>query len=233
MLVALGALLVDRVFHGQVGLWFALAISVTGYGGVSVLRGVLAGRGQLRAYGTVVGMDGLTRLLPCLVFAVAGVTAALPYGLAVGAGSVASFAVALPLARPLAPGLGPRADWSVLIPATAALVAASAIALSRGERGPGDRQRAAAGRPGPGRGVRLRLRAGPGAAVLSCTACSRCCCPYFSKSSARRDHGALRRDVRRALAVVGVLGAGALVLTAPVCRWLSGALFPDGRRCPD
>src|SRR5215470_10681855 len=58
LLVALSPLLVGRVFHGHLGLWFALAASVTGYGGVSVLRGVLAGQGQLRAYGCVVGVDG-------------------------------------------------------------------------------------------------------------------------------------------------------------------------------
>jgi len=49
--------------------------------------------------------------------------------------------------------------------------------------------------------------------------------PVLSRSSARAEVGGLRRDIRRALAVVGVLGAGALVLTAPVSRWLTGALF--------
>src|SRR6185369_1744573 len=39
VLAALGPLLVHRVFHGNVGLWFALVGSVAGYGGVSVLRG--------------------------------------------------------------------------------------------------------------------------------------------------------------------------------------------------
>ena len=50
---------------------------------------------------------------------------------------------------------------------------------------------------------------------------------------ARARRAASRRPPGAA-AVVGVLGAGALVLTAPVCRWLSGALLPrTGRRCPD
>jgi O-antigen/teichoic acid export membrane protein len=226
VLAALGPLLVGRVFHGHVGLWFALAASVTGYGGVSVLRGVLAGQGHLRSYACVVATDGLTRLLPCLVFAALGVGAALPYGLAVGAGSVASFAVALPLTRSAtrAGAAGPRVRWPVLVPDTASLVAASAIALSVANVAPVVVNALLPGNPGLAgvfafvfvlARVPLFLLYGMQPVLL----------PVLSKSQARQEHDALRRDIRRALAVVAVLGAGALVLTAPVCRWLSRALF--------
>jgi O-antigen/teichoic acid export membrane protein len=227
LLIGVGSLLVTRVFHGHLGLWFALTGSVAGYAGVSVLRGILAGRGHLRAYGVVVGTDGLTRLLPCLAFAVAGVTATLPYGLAVGAGSIASFAVAVLLTRPrrVLSGQGPRAEWSDLIPDTASLVAASAIALSVANVAPVIVNALLPNDPGRAgvfafvfvlARVPLFLMYGMQPVLL----------PVLSESSARHQHGALSRDVRRALVVVGVLGAGALALTVPVCRWLADALFP-------
>jgi len=222
VLAALGPLLVHRVFHGNVGLWFALVGSVAGYGGVSVLRGSLAGTGRLREYGYVVGVDGLTRLLPCLAFASAGVTAALPYGVALASGSVASFAVALALTR-WGP-TGPEASWSALVRDTASLVAASAIALSVANVAPVLVNVLLPGNPGLAgvfaftfvlARVPLFLLYGMQPILL----------PVLSRSSARAEVGGLRRDIRRALAVVGVLGAGALVLTAPVSRWLTGALF--------
>jgi O-antigen/teichoic acid export membrane protein len=50
--------------------------------------------------------------------------------------------------------------------------------------------------------------------------------PALARSAATRDLTGLRHGIRRGLLVVGVLGLGALLLTAPLCAWLTGVLFP-------
>jgi O-antigen/teichoic acid export membrane protein len=222
-LSVLSPLLIGRVFHGHIGLWFALAASVAGYGGVGVLRGLLAGSGRLREYGWVVGTDGLTRLIPCLALWAAGVNAALPYALAIGAGGVGSFAFAATRAR--LGRTGPQAPWPALIHDTSALVTASAMALAVANLGPVVVNALLPGEPGLA-GVFAFVFVVARVPLFILNGAQPVLLPVLSKSSARQEVGALRRDIRRAVVVVGVLGAGALVLTAPVCRWLSDTLFP-------
>jgi O-antigen/teichoic acid export membrane protein len=224
VLLGLYPVLVDRVFHGQVWLWFALVASISGYAGANLLRGVLAGRGHLRAYGSVVGIDGFVRLLPCVALAFAGVKSAQPYAATIGAGSVAALALALTLARP-DHQLGTRVPWSQLVPATSWLVAGQTLALTVANLGP---VLVNAMLPGdPGRvGVfafvfvlaRLPLFLLYGVQPLLL--------PVLSRASARNDLAGLRRDLRRALLLVAGLGALALALTAPVAGWISHSLFP-------
>jgi O-antigen/teichoic acid export membrane protein len=224
VLAAVYPILVDHVFHGRAGLWYALVASTAGYAGANMLRGVLAGRGHLRAYGSVVGIDGLVRLLPAVVLAAAGVAAAAPYGLALGAGSVAALALAIPLTRPAGPA-GPTDAWSRLVPATAWLVAAQTLALAVANLGPVAVNALLPGDPGRV-GVftfvfvlaRLPLFLLYGVQPLLL--------PVLSRSSARNDRAGLRRDLRRALVLVAGLGAAALVLTAPVAGLIARSLFP-------
>ena len=224
VLAGLYPVLVDHVFHGRAGLWYALVASTAGYAGANMLRGVLAGRGHLRAYGCVVGIDGLVRLLPAVALAAAGVAAAAPYGLALGAGSVAALALAIPLTRPAGPP-GPSEAWSRLVPATAWLVAAQTLALAVANLGPVAVNALLPGDPGRV-GVftfvfvlaRLPLFLLYGVQPLLL--------PVLSRSSARNDRAGLRRDLRRALVLVAGLGAVALVLTAPVAGLIARSLFP-------
>jgi O-antigen/teichoic acid export membrane protein len=224
VLLALYPVLVNDVFHGRAGLWFAVVASTAGYAGANMLRGVLAGRGHLRAYGSVVGIDGLVRLLPSVLFAAVGVTSAAPYGLALGAGSLAALALAIPLTRPPGPG-GTREPWSVLVPATAWLVAAQTLALAVANLGPVAVNALLPGDPG---------RAGVFAFVFVLArlplfllfGVQPLLLPVLSRSSARNDRAGLRRDLRRALVLVAGLGALALVLIAPVAGWIAHSLFP-------
>jgi O-antigen/teichoic acid export membrane protein len=224
VLLALYPTLVDHVFHGRPGLWFALVASTAGYAWANMLRGVLAGRGHLRAYGCVVGIDGLVRLIPAIVLAAAGVAAAAPYGLVLGSGSLAALALAIPLTRPPGPAGAPTA-WSVLVPATSWLVAAQTLALAVANLGPVAVNALLPGDPGRV-GVfafvfvlaRLPLFLLYGVQPLLL--------PVLSRSSARNDRAGLRRDLRRALLLVAGLGALALVLTAPVAGLIARSLFP-------
>jgi O-antigen/teichoic acid export membrane protein len=226
VLVVLGPFLVHHVFGGHVGLWIALALSVSGYGGVNLLRGVFAAQGRMRAYGSVVGLDGLSRLVPCVALALAGVAAAVPYGLAVGIGSVAALALAIPLTRLGAPG--GRLPWRTLISAVSWLIASWGLAFSLANIAPvivtamlpaSDSHRA---------GVFAFVFVLARLPLFLLLAAQPILLPTLSKSSAHRDQVALRRDLRRALLVTGALGALALVATAPVCLWLSGALLHGG-----
>jgi O-antigen/teichoic acid export membrane protein len=54
--------------------------------------------------------------------------------------------------------------------------------------------------------------------------------PALSRAAASRDLPGLRHGIRRGLLIVGVLGLGALALTAPVCWWLLGVLVPASPR---
>ena len=177
----------------------------------------------------MVGVDGLARLIPCVALALAGVSAAVPYGLAVGIGSVAALALAIPLTRLGEPGT--RLPWRPMINAVGWLIASWGLAFSLANVAPvivtamlphSDAHRA---------GVFAFVFVLARLPLFLLLAAQPILLPTLSKSSAHRDHGALRRDLRRALLVTGALGALALVATAPICLWLSGALLPGGRLC--
>ena len=227
LLVAAEPLLVDRVFNGRTSLWFALVASVVGYAGVSLLRGVLAGRRRLVGYGAVIGVDGLARIVPCLAFAAAGVVGPAPYGLALGLGSIASLILALALVRRARCGtdalLAGVAHRDRLADRRVGSVVRSG--QSRADRG----HRASGRRPGPGRYVRVRVRARAGTAVRALRI-QPILLPMLSRAAANRDLVGLRRALRQAGLVVTALGAVALLTTAPICQWLIGALFDHGVR---
>jgi O-antigen/teichoic acid export membrane protein len=216
-------MLVSRVFNGHVGLLVALIVSVAGYGGACLVRGVFAGQRRLRGYAVCVGVDGLTRLIPCLALVAAGVSAALPYGLALGLGSVAALAVGLWWFRPGTPG--PVAAWRELLAAIGWLVAAwgASFALSNiapvivTALLPQNPERA---------GVFAFAFVVARVPVFVLLSLQAILLPALSRSAATRDLVGLRRGIRQAMIVVGVLGVGALVTTAPLCLWLIKAVFP-------
>lgn len=222
-LAVVGPLLVSRVFHGNVGLLVALIVSVLGYGGACLVRGAFAGQRRLRAYAVCVGIDGLVRLIPCLVLVAAGVSAALPYGLALGFGSVAALGVGLLWLRPGTPG--PLAIRRELLTAIGWLVAAwgASFALSNiapvivTALMPADPERA---------GVFAFAFVVARVPVFVLLSLQAILLPALSRAAATRDLVGLRRGIRQALLVVGVLGVGALFTTAPLCLWLISAVFP-------
>jgi O-antigen/teichoic acid export membrane protein len=223
LLVAAGPFLVNRVFHGNVGLLVALIISVAGYGGACLARGAFAGQRRLREYGVLVGVDGLVRLIPCLALVVAGVAAALPYGLALGFGSVAAFAVGMLWLRP---GIGgPRVAWRELLTAIGWLVAAWGASFALANIAPvivttllpQDLPRA---------GVFAFAFVVARVPVFVLLSLQAILLPALSRSAATRDLVGLRRGIRQAMVVVGALGVIALVSTAPLCLWLIPVVFP-------
>jgi len=227
LLVAAEPLLVDRVFNGRTSLWFALVASVVGYAGVSLLRGVLAGRRRLVVYGAVVGVDGLARIVPCLAFAAAGVVGPGPYGLALGLGSIASLVLALALVR--VHGAGPTLSWRVLLTATGWLIAAWGLSFALANLAPIVVTALLPGDPALA-GVFAFAFVLARVPLFVLFAIQPILLPMLSRAAANRDLAGLRRALRQAGLVVTALGAIALLTTAPICQWLIGALFDHGVR---
>ena len=211
------------VFDGNVGLLVALIVSVIGYGGACLVRGVFAGQRRLRDYGVVVGVDGLVRLIPCVALVAAGFATALPYGLALGFGSVAALGVGLVWFRPGTPG--PVAVRRELLTGIGWLVAAWGASFALANIAPvivkalmpDERELA---------GVFAFAFVVARVPVFVLLSLQAILLPALSRSAATRDLIGLRRGIRQAMIVVGVLGLGALLTTAPLCLWLIKVVFP-------
>jgi O-antigen/teichoic acid export membrane protein len=223
LLIAAGPFLVNRIFNGHVGLLVALIASVVGYGGACLIRGAFAGERRLREYAVCVGVDGLTRLVPCVALAAAGVAALLPYGLALGLGSVAALAVGLVWFRPGA--AGPRVPWRELLVGTGWLVAAWSASFALANVAPVVVKALLPMEPERTSVFTLAFVVArvPVFVLLSLQAIL---LPALSRAAATRDLPGLRRGIRQAMIVVGGLGAAALLTTAPLCLWLLGVMFP-------
>jgi O-antigen/teichoic acid export membrane protein len=125
-LLAASPFLINEFFSGKWGLVPALLLAFTAYAAAFFMRGVFSGSGRFGGYGTLLGADGLVRVLCCAVLAAAGIATAGPYGLLVGIPPLVGIALALrmsPLRERLADG--PEASWSELTPNLGWLLAAS------------------------------------------------------------------------------------------------------------
>ncbi len=105
--------LIDNLFEGSAGLVVCLVIALFTYCFQHVTRGTLSGNGRFRPYGTILGAEGIIRILPCAVLAVAGVSNPVWYGLCLAVppvlGSLVSLVGQHGLLKP-----GPDAPWSEL-----------------------------------------------------------------------------------------------------------------------
>ncbi|HEX2027531.1 MAG TPA: hypothetical protein VHF25_05975, partial [Nitriliruptorales bacterium] len=119
--------LLDELLATDVLLLAALALGLAGYAVEHLLRGTLAGTGRFGAYGTVLAVEGLTRLAASMALALVGVRGVGAYGLAFGVAPLVGAAVWLGLRRPLTRP-GPASDWRDLSTAFGWLLAAQLLA---------------------------------------------------------------------------------------------------------
>jgi O-antigen/teichoic acid export membrane protein len=221
-LAGLSPLLLHRIFNNHPGLLVALAISVAGYGAGSVTRGIFAGQRRLRGYAACIGVDGLVRLMPCLVLAVAGVTGALPYALALALGPAAALFATLPWVRLGDPG--PRLPWRGLATSIGWLAGAWALSLTLANVAPVVVKAMMPDQPERAGTFAFAfvLARVPLFVLFSLQAIL---LPAMTRAAATRDLPGLRRGVRQGLIVVGGLGGLALLTTAPLGSWLIDFLF--------
>lgn len=105
LMLVLAPMLADRLFLGDRLMVLMLGASFLGQAVVTPVRGVLAGSGRFGAYGTMLGLDGVLRIVLAAALGLAGSRTPLTYAaiLAV-APIVAAVAVAGPTRAALGPG---------------------------------------------------------------------------------------------------------------------------------
>ena len=135
VMVAIAPLMVEHLFDGSWGLFVGLLVAFWSYALAHLTRGVWSGTGRFKAYGTLMGSEGVVRMACAAVLAIAGVTAVGAYGVLVGLPAVA----AVLLSRRgqhdvLQPG--PEASWSELTPNLGWLLAGSVFAAALLNAGP-------------------------------------------------------------------------------------------------
>jgi O-antigen/teichoic acid export membrane protein len=111
--VALIGPLSSGLFKGEALLVAGLAIGLVGFYAMHLTRGVLSGNGRFRAYGEMLGSEGVFRLAAAIVLAVVGVKSAGAYALCLGLAPFAAVAYALRGQRHLLTS-GPPAPYSEL-----------------------------------------------------------------------------------------------------------------------
>jgi O-antigen/teichoic acid export membrane protein len=134
-IVIASPVLTSSYFDGSWVLLGALVVAFAAYAPVHIARGVASGSGRFRAYAIVMGADGATRVALCIVLAVAGVTAAGAYGMAVAVAPLAGFFYVL-FRGQLRTEPGPDAEWSEVTPNLGYLLIGSVFAAGLVNAGP-------------------------------------------------------------------------------------------------
>lgn len=116
----------SRVFNHDTLLFVSLLIGIFAYYASYIVRGTLAGNGRFGPYGTMLGAEGVIRLIATVALVVAGSRTPGPYGLALVLPPVAAMLIALRgQKRLLEPG--PTAPYSELSSAIGYLLLGSVL----------------------------------------------------------------------------------------------------------
>ncbi len=124
--LALFSPLRDHLFHGEGSLVAALALGMVGFFSMHMTRGTLAGNGRFRAYGEMLGTEGVVRLAAAAVLVVVGTETAGPFGFCMGLAPFVAVAVSLRRERGLVQP-GPPAPYSELSEKLGFLLAGSVL----------------------------------------------------------------------------------------------------------
>jgi O-antigen/teichoic acid export membrane protein len=116
----------SRVFNDETLLFLSLLIGIVVYYVAYIVRGTLAGNGRFGPYGTMVGAEGVIRLIATIGLVIAGCHTAGPFGLALVLPPIAAMAISLRgQKRLLEPG--PTAPYSELSSAIGYLLLGSVL----------------------------------------------------------------------------------------------------------
>ncbi len=116
----------EHFFHGEGSLVVALALGMVGFFSMHITRGTLAGNGRFRAYGEMLGTEGVVRLAAATVLVVVGAKTAGPFGFCMALAPFAAVAVSLRRERGLVQP-GPPAPYSELSEKLGFLLAGSVL----------------------------------------------------------------------------------------------------------
>jgi hypothetical protein len=135
VVLALGKIIAGSYFDGDWVMLVALLVAFTSYAPVHLARGIASGHGRFKAYAVVMGADGVVRIALCAVLAIAGVTAAGSYGMAVAIAPLAGFLWVL-FKGQLHAEEGPPASWAEVTPNLGWLLLGSVCAATLVNAGP-------------------------------------------------------------------------------------------------
>ncbi|MPZ83032.1 MAG: hypothetical protein GEV28_22620 [Actinophytocola sp.] len=99
VLAAISPILTNDALGGEWGLFVAVLISVATSAAVYVVRGVLGGQQRFTGYGATLGLEGVARILPCVVIAVSGIPNAVGFAIVFALGSGFGALAGLPWLR--------------------------------------------------------------------------------------------------------------------------------------
>lgn len=83
VVLAASPVITSEYFDGDWWMLAAMATSFVAYAPSHMARGIAAGMGRFRTYGTVISSDGVVRIAVCVVMALIGIRAAGAYGFAI------------------------------------------------------------------------------------------------------------------------------------------------------
>jgi O-antigen/teichoic acid export membrane protein len=127
--------LTSDMFEGNWVVTAALILTVIAFAPMHIARGIASGSGRFTAYGLILGVDGATRIIACVVLWQLNVTSIGAYALAVALSPVV--AVLVVSARgDMASQDGPPANYSELTPNISWLLLGSVMAAALVNAGP-------------------------------------------------------------------------------------------------
>jgi O-antigen/teichoic acid export membrane protein len=134
-LLALAPWLYTELFDSNSFMVAALIVAVLAYAPAHIARGICSGTGRFKAYGVVLGADGVMRIAFCLLLAAFGVEAVGAYGFAVALAPLVGVA-AVAWKRQLVTQPGPDASWTEVTPNLGWLLLGSLMAALLVNAGP-------------------------------------------------------------------------------------------------
>ena len=129
LLLAVSPVLTGTALGGRWGLFAAVLLSVVTSAAVYVVRGLVGGRQRFTGYAATLGAEGVARILPCLVLALAGAADVVAYAIAFAAGSAFGALAGLPWLRRPVGSRTAAPDASVIPLAAAARGGSAAVPL--------------------------------------------------------------------------------------------------------
>ncbi|MEI8286019.1 MAG: hypothetical protein WCG15_01835 [Actinomycetes bacterium] len=127
--------LTQHMFEGYWAVTIALVIAFIAYAPMHMARGISSGSGRFKAYGIIMGVDGLARIGACILLWVLGVDNVGAYAIAVVAAPL--FAVAaVAIRKDLATQDGPPATYAEITPNLGWLLLGSVMGAALVNAGP-------------------------------------------------------------------------------------------------
>ena len=114
---------------------FSLIIGFLAYAPAHLSRGICSGSGRFGSYGVIMGADGLTRIIGCVILWQAGVTSLIPYAFVVALAPLVGVMIAGAQGN-LKTDDGPEASWAEVTPNLGWLLIGAIVAGALVNAGP-------------------------------------------------------------------------------------------------